>query len=1188
MTQQDQQRIFDLLRQAFPQGEPIPVSHAQEVLKAQGIDCLALGYLTFRNLFADMPELVELRQRPDSPLLYDLVLVPTSGAAPAQEDTPEGEPEPARQSETDQAPAAQDAPEDVPASAFPAAREDAPKENQPAPEEGRCVLSEEEKKGLYRVLWEHYPLHFDVPFTDAAPLAARFGYTPQRFFEGEGAPKAYHLFEALAPWARVERQPSGVCYLVLLEAPEEVLASTQSLTGKRAGLTEQDRARICRCLAQTFVVNTPIPLTDLGNALVEGGIDFRALGFSRTPRLLPCLMEDLDQVTADPRHTGRPEVCVKLKDSILRYLDPETPAPSEPPAPPADLEEDKPAIFALLAQRFAPGARVPMAGIFSLLSQQGYGARRYGLKGTDMLDRLGLPYEKVVSPDHPDNPDYLVTLPGAPAPAAPETSQPEPAEPSEVQAASAEAEAQRPEPPATSERIPAPLKAREAALTQAGAVNGPVSSPVARAAGHPGAPVPPNQWTGQVYFHPKTQAILAGFLGLSALDQSHLSQIARDYDTALAAGQVKWVANKYCYSIPLSLRTPEGRATFLSIKVNDYPGGAPWRVNFVGYERPEHRSEVQAAWAPVSLAGQDRPAAPALDSAPMERGPEASAAEITGPVFTRLSDRDKLEIYDTLLPLYPVGISAPLSEAGVSLAHHGITPQRFGYARVLQLFSDMPEYIRISTLEGQGEGPVAYAITLLPLPRGGETPAPVQDQASGDQPPFAMTERTIAFPLSQQGYLSRYINDPEGTEALTQEQINEFQTSYTSAVSAGELVFDPAYQCYKFPLSLVARDGRALRATIKRSDRPVPPAWYVSFIEKCPDQGVRPGDKLKRFAHLGNIQEFLASLAAHAEAEPWGFGDGEEQDYSILWNYITYTFYRLDYEGKVYVDPNGEFAGFNTGLLSRRFGEDLLAYFEPYTGPGGMKWKFVCFCSSTNEARTGTERRAVTLLVPLNLELPRYFSNYYDTLFDPNTRLESNFMHIVRDNLARFPLDWLHKQCDDHQRTKALLADIEAELARCRDLKKLFGAASPEVAASRHQQKQLFQALGEAITDETDDAMCDLLMDMKDLFEGAVGRTLDRCRRNFKLAVPCYFPTRNVMSMLLPISFSRAKNGAPCMALVAERQKNGIYLGRTILTMRMAYNDARLLCRPSSEWLNTASLSEDNGLGDSLEAGGED
>ena len=41
------------------------------------------------------------------------------------------------------------------------------------------------------------------------------------------------------------------------------------------------------------------------------------------------------------------------------------------------------------------------------------------------------------------------------------------------------------------------------------------------------------------------------------------------------------------------------------------------------------------------------------------------------------------------------------------------------------------------------------------------------------------------------------------------------------------------------------------------------------------------------------------------------------------------------------------------------------------------------------------------------------------------------------------------------------------------------------------------------------------------------------------------------------------------MALVAERQKNGVYLGRTVLTMSMAYIDARLLCRPSSEWLDT-------------------
>lgn len=88
----------------------------------------------------------------------------------------------------------------------------------------------------------------------------------------------------------------------------------------------------------------------------------------------------------------------------------------------------------------------------------------------------------------------------------------------------------------------------------------------------------------------------------------------------------------------------------------------------------------------------------------------------------------------------------------------------------------------------------------------------------------------------------------------------------------------------------------------------MPPAWYVSFIELRSGRGVKPSDKLKQFAYLGPEQEFLASLAQHAEPEPWGF-DRSSQDYSVLWNYIAYTFYRLDYEGKVYIDPHGEFAG---------------------------------------------------------------------------------------------------------------------------------------------------------------------------------------------------------------------------------------------------------------------------------------
>ena len=42
----------------------------------------------------------------------------------------------------------------------------------------------------------------------------------------------------------------------------------------------------------------------------------------------------------------------------------------------------------------------------------------------------------------------------------------------------------------------------------------------------------------------------------------------------------------------------------------------------------------------------------------------------------------------------------------------------------------------------------------------------------------------------------------------------------------------------------------------------------------------------------------------------------------------------------------------------------------------------------------------------------------------------------------------------------------------------------------------------------------------------------------------------------------------PDLALVAERvDAQKCYVVRTILTMDMAYKDARLICRPDSDWL---------------------
>ena len=76
-----------------------------------------------------------------------------------------------------------------------------------------------------------------------------------------------------------------------------------------------------------------------------------------------------------------------------------------------------------------------------------------------------------------------------------------------------------------------------------------------------------------------------------------------------------------------------------------------------------------------------------------------------------------------------------------------------------------------------------------------------------------------------------------------------------------------------------------------------------------------------------------------------------------------------------------------------------------------------------------------------------------------------------------------------------------------------------------------------------------------------------RAQWNYRTAVPAYYPTKGTMTLLLPLDLTDDER--PDVALVSELMPTGVYVGHTILTMRMAYNNARLVSRPDSDWLNT-------------------
>jgi hypothetical protein len=85
---------------------------------------------------------------------------------------------------------------------------------------------------------------------------------------------------------------------------------------------------------------------------------------------------------------------------------------------------------------------------------------------------------------------------------------------------------------------------------------------------------------------------------------------------------------------------------------------------------------------------------------------------------------------------------------------------------------------------------------------------------------------------------------------------------------------------------------------------------------------------------------------------------------------------------------------------------------------------------------------------------------------------------------------------------------------------------------------------------------------LQTFLRGAVDNATERVRRTYKAAIPQYYNGK--VQLLLPLCLSAP--GRADVALVVERHAQ-FYRGSTILTLAMAYNNARQICRPERDWL---------------------
>ena len=507
---------------------------------------------------------------------------------------------------------------------------------------------------------------------------------------------------------------------------------------------------------------------------------------------------------------------------------------------------------------------------------------------------------------------------------------------------------------------------------------------------------------------------------------------------------------------------------------------------------------------------------------------------------TELGEAAKREIYEALAQQIGFGLH-PMASVFVGLSNAGHSHKNYGFVKGKQLLLAMPECFEILT---EGRPATEPEVRFFPW---GDTEAGNASAAGDGESAFAaegMPPQHLAL-LDQP--LSSFANFPFKTISLLAQKTGIEPRELPARLDADFAAArrDGALQYYEqklnFPFSAPSLAGNPLAITLRESSegrgngRP----WFLSYIYEntaaSRGSAVPPGRMLERFAFLGNWHQFLETLSQLALPECWDFGGQSAGGYSILRSYIQYTFARLQREGKVAIAEDGSLAAFNTGLVNPHY-EDIYACFEPNNGGGQSAWRFTEFCIA---GRRGLGKQLVSLFNPLP-ETASYFARKEDLLFDLNKPLLTDFEHIIVENVHRLPLDFLEEQCYGEPEARELVAALRG--------------------APAHERAELYDQLRELVSETVP-----LYNRLKNRVEDAIKFARKMVRWNFKTALPSYYPTADTMSLMLPL-YLRCDEQVDNV-LVVELTPSGNYQGQTILTPQQAYVDARLVCRPNSDWL---------------------
>ncbi len=150
------------------------------------------------------------------------------------------------------------------------------------------------------------------------------------------------------------------------------------------------------------------------------------------------------------------------------------------------------------------------------------------------------------------------------------------------------------------------------------------------------------------------------------------------------------------------------------------------------------------------------------------------------------------------------------------------------------------------------------------------------------------------------------------------------------------------------------------------------------------------------FAYIPDFNGRLEDLAGMAEAEDWSYHyTPNDHPNPILYSYVQHTYRRVAQQESISTSRNGDFACFNTGLVTPHQ-EPIYASFQVNLNDDAQPWYF------TDWLREGESR------VNQFPELPAmatYFEEPSDLFYDTKKQLRRNMEHFIEneETRSRFP-----------------------------------------------------------------------------------------------------------------------------------------------------------------------------------------